>query len=642
MILAIVFLPLIGALFSGVANKKLPDWFSEYFNTSLLAISAILSYLVFYDVVFGQVIYNVELFNWINSGDFQVNWSLNADSLTAVMLVVVTTVSMLVHLYSIGYMEKDESIPRFMSYISLFTFFMLMLVTSTNLVQLFFGWEGVGLCSYLLIGFWYKKESAYNAAIKAFLVNRVADVFFVIGIFTVFYLFGSIEFSEIFNKASSLASDDIKVVGFGLNVIDFACICLFIGCMGKSAQLGFHTWLPDAMEGPTPVSALIHAATMVTAGVFLVARFSPVFEMSPTTLEMIIFIGATTAIFAATIAMAQNDIKKIIAYSTCSQLGYMFFACGVSAYSVAIFHLATHAFFKALLFLCAGCIIHAMSDEQDINKMGGLYKKIPITFSLVVIGSLAISGIPPFAGYYSKDAILESALSSDRLLSNYAYICGTLGAVCTAFYSWRLIIKVFHGECKASKKSQLHIHEPPLTMLIPIATLGIGAVFAGVGAVYGFGIIDENLSFWHGSLEQINQKQVLAGMHHINEFLKFLPLTLSIMSIGVAYIIYMHKPKIVDVFVKRYKFIYQLVSNKYYFDEAYNKIFVAPYRKIAGFCYSIIDKSCIDLYGPGLVAKTTKSFSAIVSRAQTGFIYHYLLILFLGIISFVSFILLVF
>src|SRR5690348_13381112 len=401
----------------------------------------------------------------MDTGDLQVEWALRLDTLSAVMVAVVTVVSTMVHVYSVGYMAHDHSIPRFMSYLSIFTFFMLMLVTADNFVQLFFGWEGVGLASYLLIGFWYDRPSANAAAIKAFVVNRVGDFGFALGIFAVFYLFGSLQFDTVFAAAPEVAKGSLNFLGHPFPALTVTCLLLFVGAMGKSAQLGLHTWLPDAMEGPTPVSALIHAATMVTAGVFMVARLSPLFEYAPVALAVVCVIGGTTAIFAASVGMAQNDIKRVIAYSTCSQLGYMFFAAGVSAYSAAIFHLMTHAFFKALLFLGAGSVIHALSGEQDMRKMGGIWRLVPITYALMWIGSLALAGIPPFAGYFSKDVILEAAWASGSGVGLYAFWLGIFAAFLTAFYSWRLIFLTFHGRPRASDEAMHHVHESPQVMI---------------------------------------------------------------------------------------------------------------------------------------------------------------------------------
>lgn len=636
MVELIIFLPLLAGVFTGIFNKKISDKFAEYFNTLLVGTAAILSFIIFYKVVFLKVIYQISLFEWFRIGDLKVNWAIYIDSLVATMLIVVNTISALVHLYSIGYMQGDKSIPKFMAYISLFTFFMLMLVTSDNLVQLFFGWEGVGLCSYLLIGFWYQKKEAYQAAIKAFIVNRVADVFFAVGIFSIFYFLDTISFNEVFSNTRILLEHSLNLFGLEINALDFICLMLFIGCMGKSAQIGFHTWLPDAMAGPTPVSALIHAATMVTAGVFVVARHSPIFEYSPLVLEIMTFIGATTAIFAATIALVQEDIKKIIAYSTCSQLGYMFFACGVSAYSIGVFHLMTHAFFKSLLFLCSGSVIHAMSNEQNIFKMGGLWKKIPVTFSLMVIGSIAIAGIPPFAGYFSKDAILEAAFASERKFANYAYICGLIGAFCTSFYSWRLLIKVFNGSPLAEPKTFAKIHESPLSMVIPMIILSIGAIFSGVIGEKILRMIDYDLGYWNNSIKILENNNILEDIHQLSFLVKIVPLIFTLFGVAAAYIIYMYKKSLIDFLADKFSFFYKIFKNKYYIDELYNKIFVKPYFILSKFLSSKIDNNCIDLYGPNTAVRVTKFCSKFICKIQTGFLYHYAFIMISGLLIIMS------
>ena len=475
---AILFLPLIGSLV-GYFGRSLTKYFAEISTSLFVSLSAILSVLVFWNGFQNNIYGNYIIFEWISSGSFKANWSINIDPLSSVMLVVVTFVSALVHIYSIGYMSHDPHKPRFMSYLSLFTFSMLALVVSDNFLQLFFGWEGVGLCSYLLIGFWFKKETANNAAIKAFIVNRIGDFGLAIAIFLIFFFFGTINYEEVFQSTSQFSEKNLVFFGFETNLITLICIFLFIGAMGKSAQFLLHTWLPDAMEGPTPVSALIHAATMVTAGVFLVVRCSPMFEYSQVALNLVTIVGMITAIFAASVALVQNDIKKIVAYSTCSQLGYMFFAAGVGAYHVAMFHLFTHAFFKALLFLGAGSVIHAFKDEQDIRNMGGVAKKLPYTFIFMLIGTLALTGFPLLSGFYSKDAIIEFAYLKNTPLGNYAATIGILTAFLTSFYSWRLFFKVFHGPFNNKKISLNETHESPLVMLIPLMFLGIGAIFSG-------------------------------------------------------------------------------------------------------------------------------------------------------------------
>ena len=477
--IAILFLPLLASIISGFFGKLIGDRSSEIITSLFVVISASLSLFIFYNVISNQYESNIVLATWINSGSLNVNWSIKIDALSSVMLVVVTLVSALVHIYSIGYMSHDPHKPRFMAFLSLFTFAMLTLVTSDNFLQLFFGWEGVGLCSYFLIGFWFKRETANAAAIKAFVVNRVGDFGFALGIFLIFYLFGTVNYSEVFASIPQIIDKELLFLGIQIKAIDLICILLFIGAMGKSAQIFLHTWLPDAMEGPTPVSALIHAATMVTAGVFLVVRCSPIFEYSPVTLNIITVVGMTTAFFAATVALVQNDIKKIIAYSTCSQLGYMFFAAGVGAYNVAMFHLFTHAFFKALLFLGSGSIIHSFKDEQNINEMGAVYKKLPYTWILMIIGTLALTGFPFLSGFYSKDAIIEFAYLKGNTTGYYAAGIGILTALFTSIYSWRLIFKTFHGSYNNKKIKIEEMHESPLVMLVPLVILAIGAIFSG-------------------------------------------------------------------------------------------------------------------------------------------------------------------
>ena len=478
--ISIIALPLIASIISGFFGRFIGDRKSEIITSLLVSISAVLSALVLYEVIVNQYQDNITIATWISSGSLNVNWSMKIDALSAVMLVVVTSVSALVHIYSIGYMSHDPHKPRFMAYLSLFTFAMLMLVTSDNFIQLFFGWEGVGLCSYFLIGFWFKKETANTAAIKAFVVNRVGDFGFALGIFLIFYLFGTVNYTEVFNQIPSVIDEKLNFLGIQINAVDLICILLFIGAMGKSAQIFLHTWLPDAMEGPTPVSALIHAATMVTAGVFLVVRCSPIYEYSELALNIVTVIGMSTAFFAASVALVQTDIKKIIAYSTCSQLGYMFFAAGVGAYNVAMFHLFTHAFFKALLFLGAGSVIHSFQNEQNIKNMGGVWRKLPFTYLMMIIGTLALTGFPFLSGFYSKDAIIEFAYLEKGSLSNYAAAIGIITAVLTSIYSWRLIFLTFHGSFNNKKLDIKDLHESPLVMLIPLFILSIGAVFSGI------------------------------------------------------------------------------------------------------------------------------------------------------------------
>lgn len=641
-----VFLPLFGFLFSGFFSRILPknfaDKFAQIFSSALLVVSAICAILVFHDVSTNHVNSTVVLVNWITSGDLSANWALKLDSLTAIMLVVVTVVSSLVHIYSIGYMHEDKSIARFMSYLSLFTFFMLILVTADNFLQLFVGWEGVGVASYLLIGFWYKKESANNAAIKAFVVNRVGDFGLIIAIGLIYLTFGTVQYGPVFATVCSHVFDKFALFGTQWRTIDAICILLFVGAMGKSAQIGLHVWLADAMEGPTPVSALIHAATMVTAGVFLVARCSPLFEYSENALLMVTLVGATTALFAATIALTQNDIKKIIAYSTCSQLGYMFFACGVSAYSAAIFHLATHAFFKALLFLGAGSVIHAMHHEQNIQKMGGIWKKIPITYAMMWIGSLALAGFPPFAGFYSKDVILEAAFMSHSPLGKLAYWMGISAAFLTAFYSWRLLFLTFHGKTRADHHTYDHAHESPLSMLIPLFVLAAGSIFAGIIGSKIYHMVAAEGNFFSGAIfVREGKADLLEEIHHAPFLVKISPLIVGVVAIALAYIFYLVKKDWPTKLANALKPLYKLSLNKWYFDEIYDMILVKPTKKLGDFLWKIIDMKIVDGL-PNGAAAFCKVMAGRISKLQTGYLYSYSMWMVLGLISLLLFLILSF
>lgn len=632
-----VFLPLFGFLFSGIFSricaKNFADKFAQFFSSALLIASAICAALVFADVHQNKINETVTLISWISSGDFSVNWSLKLDSLTAIMLVVVTVVSSLVHVYSIGYMHEDKSIARFMSYLSLFTFFMLALVTADNFVQLFFGWEGVGVASYLLIGFWFKKQSANAAAMKAFIANRVGDFGLILAIALIYLTFGTVEYAKVFAEVGNHLSDKFTLFGSEFSSIDAICILLFIGAMGKSAQIGLHVWLADAMEGPTPVSALIHAATMVTAGVFLVARCSPIFEFSEIALTTVTLVGATTALFAATIALTQNDIKKIIAYSTCSQLGYMFFACGVSAYSAAIFHLATHAFFKALLFLGAGSVIHAMHHEQNIQKMGGIWKKIPFTYAMMWIGSLALAGFPPFAGFYSKDVILEAAFMSESHVGKLSYSMGIAAAFLTAFYSWRLLFLTFHGKTRADHHTFDHAHEAPFSMLIPLAVLAVGSIAAGFFGANILHMVSAEGNFFEGAIfvaaEKIN---LLEEIHHAPFLVKISPLIVGVIAIALAYVFYLKKTDLPERLANAAKPLYKLSLNKWYFDEIYEVVLVKPTKKIGDFLWRIIDVKFVDGV-PNAAAIFCKIMSGKVSKLQSGYIFNYALWMILGVIA---------
>ncbi len=631
-----VFLPLFGFLFSGffsrILAKSFADKFAQIFSCTLLITSAICAVLIFIDVTNNKTNEIIPIINWISSGNFSVNWALKLDSLTAIMLVVVTVVSSLVHIYSTGYMHEDKSIARFMSYLSLFTFFMLILVTADNFLQLFVGWEGVGVASYLLIGFWFKKQSANAAAIKAFVANRVGDFGLLLAISLIYVTFGTVEFAPVFATVCHYIGNTFQLLGMEFRTIDTICVLLFIGAMGKSAQIGLHVWLADAMEGPTPVSALIHAATMVTAGVFLVARCSPIFEFSPYALGIITLVGATTALFAATIALTQNDIKKIIAYSTCSQLGYMFFACGVSAYSAAIFHLATHAFFKALLFLGAGSVIHAMHHEQDIQKMGGIWKKIPITYAMMWIGSLALAGFPPFAGFYSKDVILEAAFMSHSPYGKLAYGMGITAAFLTAFYSWRLLFLTFHGKTRADKHTFDHAHESPLSMLIPLFVLAAGSIAAGyIGADLLHMVSAEGNFFERVIYVGESKLELLEEIHHSPFLVKISPLVVGVVAIALAYVFYLVKPNWPKKLAEALKPLYKLSLNKWYFDEIYEVIFIKPTKKLGDFLWRTIDVKGVDGM-PNGAALLCKKAAASISKFQTGYIYNYALSIVLGLI----------
>ncbi len=627
----LVFLPLLGSIL-GYFIKPLGDRYSELITTASVIISAIFSVIIFYNGVVHDLYGNYKIFNWISSGNLQVNWSIYIDPLSSIMLVIVTSISSLVHIYSIGYMSHDPNKPRFMSYLSLFTFSMLMLVVSDNFIQLFFGWEGVGLCSYLLIGFWYKKETANNAAIKAFLVNRVGDFGFAIGIFLIFFYFGTVNYSEVFTKATQSIDKEIIFLGLNTNLITIICLMLFIGAMGKSAQFLFHTWLPDAMEGPTPVSALIHAATMVTAGVFLVVRCSPLFEYSQVALNFVAIIGMITALFAASVALVQNDIKKIIAYSTCSQLGYMFFAAGVGAYHAAIFHLFTHAFFKALLFLGSGSVIHAFKDEQDIRLMGGVWKKIPYTWFLMLIGTLALTGFPFLSGFYSKDAIIEFAFMKGTSIGYYAMTIGIFTAFLTAIYSWRLFFITFHGSFKNKMMSLEKIQESPAVMLLPLVILALGAVLVG----YLFKEIligKQNLDFWMNSI--FFAKEIVHL--HLPFWLLFITPALVIIAIPFSYYLYIKDTSILDSLKKMNEPLHNFLFNKWYFDELYTYLFVKPLKFIGFILWKKGDQNIIDRYGPDGFSKVINFFSNKAVKFQSGFIYDYAFVMLLGVSCLLTF-----
>jgi len=629
----IVLLPLVGALIAGLFGRIIGDRPSEVITTTLLIIAAALSWVTFVQVALGHETHTVTLLRWITSGELDTSWALKIDTLTAVMLVVVTTVSSLVHLYSIGYMHEDDSRPRFFAYLSLFTFAMLMLVTSSNLVQMFFGWEGVGLASYLLIGFWYKKPSANAAAIKAFVVNRVGDFGFALGIFGLFYVFRTVNLDALFAAAPSAVGKTFVFAGYEVDILTTLSLLLFMGAMGKSAQFLLHTWLPDAMEGPTPVSALIHAATMVTAGVFMVARLSPIFELAPDALKFVTLIGAITAFFAATVGLVQNDIKRVVAYSTCSQLGYMFVACGIGAYGVAIFHLFTHAFFKALLFLGSGSVIHAMHHEQDMRMMGGLRKKIPWTFAAMMIGTLAITGVgiphlTGFAGFYSKDAIIEAAYAADTP-NNYAFWLLVVGALMTSFYSWRLIFMTFYGKTRADHHTFDHAHESPWTMMLPLAVLSVGAIFAGV-VFSGYFIGHDEHEFWGAALFRSETNHILHEMHDVPGWVPYSSLIAMLIGFAIAWVYYIGAPWLPAATARAFKPLYLFLLNKWYFDELYNLIFVHGAFAIGRLLWKGGDGAVIDGAIDGTAAGVGRVTERVV-RLQTGYLYHYAFAMLLGV-----------
>jgi NADH-quinone oxidoreductase subunit L len=660
----IVFLPLLGFLIAGLFGRQIGARASELVTTSLLGVSAALSWVAFFSVALGhdEQALIVPVANWLTSGKLVVGWALRIDMLTAVMLVVVGTVSFVVHLYSIGYMAEDPSRPRFFAFLSLFTFAMLMLVTADNLVQMFFGWEGVGLASYLLIGFWYERPSANAAAIKAFVVNRVGDFGFALGIFLLFALTGSVGLEQIFAAAPGMAGKTIHLWGIDWDALTIVCLLLFMGAMGKSAQFLLHTWLPDAMEGPTPVSALIHAATMVTAGVFMVARLSPLFDLAPNALAVVTIVGATTAFFAATVGLVQNDIKRVIAYSTCSQLGYMFVGLGVGGYSLGIFHLFTHAFFKALLFLAAGSVITAMHHEQDMRAMGGLRREIPFTFWMMVIGTLALTGVGipftsiGFAGYVSKDAIIEASYASHGFGATYAFICVTFAAALTSFYSWRLVFMTFfgqrgdwaasppavaHGHANDDHAADVHghdahaAHESPQVMLVPLAILALGAVVAGVAFRYWFigGGVE---GFWKHALFVGADNKILEDMEHVPALVSFLPTLMMLIGLAVAYYMYMVDRTAPKALAKANPALYRFLLNKWYFDELYDFLFVRPAFRIGRALWKGGDGAIIDGLGPDGVSARVLDVTRNVVRLQSGYIYHYAFAMLLGVAAFAT------
>ncbi len=649
---AIVFLPLIGALIAGLLGRQIGDRGAQVVTCGPMLVSAVLAVVVFVDVNYYGNARTTELFTWFDSGAFEASWALRVDQLTGVMLIVVCVVSAMVHVYSVGYMSHDSSIPRFMSYLSLFTFFMLMLVTADNFMQMFFGWEGVGLCSYLLIGFWYDRPSANAAAIKAFLVNRIGDFGFALGIIGVFAVFNSLDFNTVFAGASEKAGTSMRFLSWDMDTLTILCLLLFVGAMGKSAQLGLHTWLPDAMEGPTPVSALIHAATMVTAGVFMVCRLSPLFELAPVALAVVAVVGASTAFFAATVGLVQNDIKRVIAYSTCSQLGYMFFAAGVGAYGAAMFHLFTHAFFKALLFLGSGSVIHALSGEQDMRKMGGLARALPYTHALMWTGSLSLAGIGVpvlfggigFAGFHSKDIILEAAWGAHSPAGTFAFWLGIAAALMTAFYSWRLLIMTFNGRPRGDPHVFEHAHESPWIMLAPLFLLAAGAIFAGV--VFHHEFVGEHMHrFWAGGeaaaghaefLRPLAESEAIEAAHHAPLWVKMLPLVVALAGIALAYYMYVFRPELPGRLAGRARALYLFLLNKWYFDELYDRVFVRPAMFLGYGLWKSGDGALIDGVGPDGVAAATVRLAQRASRLQTGYVYHYAFAMLIGVVALIS------
>nr|WP_202386244.1 NADH-quinone oxidoreductase subunit L [Allopontixanthobacter confluentis] len=653
-------MPLLAAIVAGLGNRALGNTVSKSITTGALFISCALSWPIFLGFVAGSAEATVvPVLQWVQSGDLSFDWALRVDTLTAIMLVVITTVSALVHLYSWGYMEEDPDQPRFFAYLSLFTFAMLMLVTADNLVQMFFGWEGVGLASYLLIGFWFRKPSANAAAIKAFVVNRVGDLGFMLGIFGTFLVFGTVSIPEILEAAPSMSGATIGFLGYRMQTMDILCILLFIGAMGKSAQLGLHTWLPDAMEGPTPVSALIHAATMVTAGVFMVCRLSPMFETAPVALGFVTFIGAATCLFAATVGTTQWDIKRVIAYSTCSQLGYMFFAAGVGAYGAAMFHLFTHAFFKALLFLGAGSVIHSMHHEQDMRYYGGLRKKIPLTFFAMLAGTLAITGVgiywlhAGFAGFHSKDAILEVAFARGTELSQFAFWVGCFAALLTSFYSWRLMFLTFWGKPRWIESEHIqhsvhktpaeagedttggyHPHESPLSMLVPLGILSIGAVFAGF--VFNPQFLD-SAEFWAGSIYY--NENLIHAMHAVPLWVKLSATIVMLLGVLIAWMAYIRDTSIPGKFVEQFRNLHNFVYNKWYFDELYNLVFVRPAFWLGRKFWKIGDEGIIDRFGPNGAAWLVSKGTVAAQKVQSGYLYSYALVMLLGLVAAVTWVL---
>lgn len=631
MYVATIFLPLLGALLVGFGQRLVGKRTCLILSCVLMGMAMALSIPIFQAVVLNGQPQVIPLFTWIEVGTFKATWALKFDTLSAVMVTTVLLVSTMVHVYSVGYMQPDKAIVRFMAYLSLFTFFMLTLVVADNLVQMFFGWEGVGLTSYLLIGFWNHRESANDAAIKAFLMNRVGDIGFALGIVAVFVIFKTVQFDGIFLQIPKIVDETLPFLGYSVHALTLISLLLFVGAMGKSAQFGLHTWLPDAMEGPTPVSALIHAATMVTAGVFMLARVSPILEQAPQALLVIALIGALTAIFAASVAITQNDIKRVVAYSTCSQLGYMIFAIGLSAYSVAIFHLVTHAFFKALLFLGAGAVIHALSGEQDMRKMGGLWRSIPMVYALMWIGSLALMGIPFFAGYYSKDAILEAALGSAMPGATLIYGVGIVVAILTAAYSGRLIFLTFHGKARSTERVMAHIHEPSLIMMLPLVVLAMGSI--GVGYFGKPLFLDQVAQYWKTALAYTTQVSLLDKAHHTSPMWLWMPTIAGVTGFLLAWIVYRRVPDLPQKLALRLGGFYRFLLNKWYVDELYTALFVKPALFLGRLFWQGGDVGVIDRFGPDGVSKSCALAGNRLRVVQSGFLFHYALAMILGVLG---------
>ena len=644
MFTAILILPLIGAIIAGFFHRFIGEKLAMFIPTAFLFVACAFSWYAFFTIHGHE--HSISIMRWVGSGDLQADWSIRVDQLTGVMLVVVTSVSALVHLYSIGYMDEDDSKPRFFAYLSFFTFAMLALVTGDNLLQIFFGWEGVGVASYLLIGFWYKKPSANAAAIKAFIVNRIGDFGFLLGIFGLFYLVGSIQLDDVFAAGPELAAMTTNFLGYDVSAVELICVLLFIGAMGKSAQLFLHTWLPDAMEGPTPVSALIHAATMVTAGVFLVCRMSPLFEQTEGALIIVTVVGASTAFFAATVGLVQNDIKRVVAYSTCSQLGYMFAAAGVGAYEAAMFHLFTHAFFKALLFLGSGSVIHAMHHEQDMRKMGGLRHKIPVTYWTMMIGTVAITGVGVpllylnsipvgFAGFISKDVIIETTFAAHSEAGNYAFYLLVAGAAMTSFYSWRLMFMTFFGETRADQHTYDHAHESPLVMTIPLYVLAIGSFAAGMNWYVDF-VGHHEAAFWGTSVFNAEGKDILEHAHHVPKWVKVAPFFAMLIGFGIAYQMYIRKPHLPGRLAEQHPGLYQFLLNKWYFDEIYEFLFVRPAKWLGSFLWRKGDGRVIDGFLNGVAMGLVPRLTRMAGKMQSGYLFHYAFAMLIGISLLIS------